>query len=80
MYGSPLTNDEIQTHIVWFVEEVVEAVNELHRNKIAHLDIRKENVCMNYTNNRVMFIDLDRWRAATLSADVVYDTYTVQQE
>ena len=59
MYQPPLSKEDAQNHIVWFVEEAVAAVEELHAQNIAHLDIRLENFCIDCDNNRVMLSDLD---------------------
>ena len=42
-----------------FLTSVIEAVQELHDKKIAHLDIRLPNICRDESDNAVL-IDLDR--------------------
>ncbi len=49
----------------------MEAVNELHDNGRAHLDIRLENICFNESEHAVL-IDLDRSVNASL---VNYESY-----
>ena len=75
MYQPPLSKERAQKYIVWFVEEVVAAVKELHALDIAHLDIRLENICIDYNSSKVMLIDLDRSRKASVCDHTVYDLY-----
>ena len=74
LYDKPLSEEEAQRHKVWFVSKVVKAANELHdRAKVAHLDIRLENICLDDDNNRLILVDLDRSRPIFLiAADVCY--------
>lgn len=42
----------------WWVQTVIEAIQEFHEYEMAHLDIRLPNIC--YHDNRAVLIDLDR--------------------
>ena len=61
MYHPPLTKEKAKKVIVPFIDQVVEAIHEMHSFEIAHLDIRLDNICLN-DNGQVVFIDLDRSR------------------
>ena len=52
MYEPYLEVEDAKECIVWFVEEAVEAILELHKEHIAHLDIRRENFCIDDDSNR----------------------------
>ena len=76
LYDQPLSEEEARRHKVWFVSEVVKAVNELHdRAKVAHLDIRLENVCVDDESNRLILVDLDRSRPIFVIAEDVRGLY-----
>ena len=76
LYDQPLSEEEAQRHKVWFVSEVVKAVNELHdRAKVAHLDIRLENICVDDESNRLILVDLDRSRPIFVIAEDVHVLY-----
>ena len=76
MYTPSLSKEDAQNYIVWFVEGVVAAVNQLHHAyNIAHLDIRLANLCIDYDTNQVVLIDLDRSRRASLCDSRVYELY-----
>ena len=76
LYDQSLSEDEAQCHKVWFVSEVVKAVNELHdRAKVAHLDIRLENICVDDESNRLILVDLDRSRPIFVIAEDVRVLY-----
>ena len=45
---------------------VVCQLSYMQRIDIAHLDIRRENICMDYKSNRVILIDSDRWRKCVI--------------
>ena len=76
LYDQPLSEEEAQRHKVWFVSEVVKAVNELHdRAKVAHLDIRLENICVDDESNRLILVDLDRSRPIFVIAEDVRGLY-----
>ena len=76
LYDQPLSEEEARRHKVWFVSEVVKAVNELHdRAKVAHLDIRLENICVDDESNRLILVDLDRSRPIFVIAEDVRVLY-----
>lgn len=58
-YRSPLLPDEAKPHISAVVSKIVDAISALHREQIAHLDTRLENICWSSDGNAVL-IDLDR--------------------
>ena len=76
LYDQPLSEEEAQRHKVWFVDEVVKAVNELHdRAHLAHLDIRLENICVDDETNQLILVDLDRSRRSSENVRYVRRLY-----
>ena len=45
LYHNLLNRIEVRKYIVIFVDQIVDAIQELHANNIAHMDIRLENIC-----------------------------------
>ena len=54
----PKDYQQLQRILVSFIRGVIVAVNEMHDLKLAHLDIRADNVC--FRNSEPVLIDLDR--------------------
>ena len=54
----PKDYQQLQRILVSFIRRVIVAVNEMHDLKLAHLDIRADNVC--FRNSEPVLIDLDR--------------------
>ena len=76
LYDQPLFEEEARRHKVWFVDEVVKAVNELHDSAhLAHLDIRLENICVDDETNRLILVDLDRSRRSSENVRYVRRLY-----
>ena len=75
MYEPPLEDVDAKECIVWFVDEAVKAIQELHGDGFAHLDIRRENFCIDDDSNQLRLIDLDRSQNAELPTKSVYELY-----
>lgn len=56
----PLTKDSAKLHIKSLVNGIVLALNELHSQGLAHLDIRLENVCFHPQSKAPILIELDQ--------------------
>ena len=63
----------IKEHAVWFVRSLVKAVESLHVESIAHLDIRLENICMK--DDQIVLIDLDRSASTQYEAVLFQNKY-----
>ncbi len=69
LFSPPMTDAEIQQLGSWYVAQLFAIINTLHNDfGIAHLDIRRDNVCRDQDNNCLVLIDLDRSKNMTLSA------------
>ena len=61
--GRPLTRQEVKPHLLFVLEGVHLALDELHNepHHLAHLDVRLENICYTHPPNaQVKLIDLER--------------------
>ena len=77
LYDQPLSEQEIRHHMVWFVDEVVQAVSELHdQANLAHLDIRLDNICVDSNRGQVILVDLDRSRNIETGVGSVIELYS----
>ena len=56
----PSSRSEAKAHVVAFVSQVVNALQELHDSGCAHQDVRLENICYCPTTFEVVLIDMDR--------------------
>lgn len=68
----PISRKDAKIIFFPFVEQIVRALTELHQNKIAHLDIRLENICFS-DNGEAILIDLDRSDKVTKPAEQITD-------
>ena len=59
-YQRPLGRSETKHFIVPLVEQVVEALGELHAMGWAHQDVRLDNICFHAETGTAVLIDLDR--------------------
>ena len=57
---SPLTHGEAKTCLILFAISVKDAITSIHHRKIAHLDIRLENICYDVNLSKALLIDFDR--------------------
>lgn len=57
-----------------YVEKVAAALQTLHKHRIAHLDVRFENICYS-SKKEVKFIDFDRWAFATRYVETHFQKY-----
>ena len=77
---SPLTVEEAKCRLRDLIPKVYSALHQLHSAlKIAHLDVRLENLCYDAEMN-VVLIDLDRWEPLRLSGKSFCSTYHVMYE
>ena len=74
LYSPPLQPATIRQHACWYLRSLVNVVKKLHGMNIAHLDIRRENVCMT-SNQKLVLIDLDRSETGDTPALVVKNLY-----
>lgn len=70
-YAFPLEPRAARSHLSAVVHKIVQSITELHRAKIAHLDIQLENIC--WKDEIAVLIDLDR------SVDTDQDDMNVQR-
>ncbi len=60
-YLPPLSAAVIKQNLFWYIQSVVDIVDKLHKELyIAHLDIRRENICVSLDGSTLVLIDLDR--------------------
>ncbi len=59
----------------WYVRQVVELLTILHSLGIAHLDVRRENICFDETNKCLVLIDLDRSAPVSTKANLLCEGY-----
>ncbi len=64
-YFPPATVPMIHEKCVWYIRSLVNLVMSLHERNLAHLDIRRENICISRTRDELVLIDLDRSCEAT---------------
>ncbi len=62
-YFPPATVPMIHEKCVWYIRSLVNVVKALHALNLAHLDIRRENICL--SESGLVLIDLDRSCEAT---------------
>ena len=72
-----LNRIEVRKYIVVFVDQIVDAIQELHANNIAHMDIRLENICYCESTDHAVLIDLDRRDFASNTAITYYGNSTM---
>ena len=56
----PLTCVEARMCLLEFVSTIRDAITSLRERKIAHLDIRLENICFDVNSSKALLIDVDR--------------------
>ncbi len=82
LYSGPPTVETIRQYCEWYTRSLVSALKGLHDGpKLAHLDIRRENVCMDLISEPplIVLIDLDRsceCEKPALAATALYTTAT----
>ena len=75
---SPLTHVQAKTCLILFASTVKDAITSIHQRRIAHLDIRLENICFDVNSSKALLIDFDRSVESTLflsNAIYLEDTY-----
>ena len=69
----PLSRQEAKSHLLALVEGVRVALDELHRQSVAHMDVRLPNICFTHTSpSCVKLIDLDRCEPSFLITDAYH--------
>ena len=61
-YLPPSSVPDIQKNGVWYTRSLVDIVHILHRFNIAHLDLKRNNICVSRDGLELVLIDLDRSR------------------
>ena len=74
-YFPPATVPMIHEKCVWYIRSLVNLVMSLHEQNLAHLDIRRENICISRTRDELVLIDLDRSCEATGKAILYKQKY-----
>ncbi len=65
----------IRQNRVLYAQSLVTLVNTLHESGLAHLDLRRDNVCVSDDNKSLVLIDLDRSQKIGIGAHVFEHIY-----
>ena len=80
LYLPPLLPSEIKKNLYWYLQVLVQIVEELHQLNIAHLDIRRENVCVATDFSTLVLIDLDRSVKANTTANIISSDFEPEND
>ena len=69
----PLSREDTRLCLSSLLPKLKEALDELHSNNIAHMDVRLENICFKH-NGSVQLIDLDRCLPTSVGEHVLSES------